>query len=82
MILSVESSNASLQDYGIQIPLLPERYTKTLSTLCEDKRLSQSVGHWLMRAETKPFSREQLLRVHAPAYVDALLSDNPITVLA
>ena len=82
MILSVESSNASLQDYGIQIPLLPERYTKTLSTLCEDKRLSQSVGHWLMRAETKPFSREQLLRVHAPAYVDALLSENPITVLA
>ncbi|MEY2986971.1 MAG: hypothetical protein RJB13_492, partial [Pseudomonadota bacterium] len=78
MILSVETSNASLKDYGIQIPLLPERYTKTLTALCEDSRFSKSIGEWLLRAETTPFSREQLLRVHSQSYVDALLSKDPI----
>lgn len=81
MILSVETSNASLQDYGIQIPLLPERYTKTLAALCDDSRFSSSVAQWLLRAETQPFSREQLLRVHSQSYVDALLSDHPVAVL-
>lgn len=81
MILSIETSNASLQDYGIQIPLLSERYTKTLSALRDDPRFSGSVDTWLLHAETRPFSREQLLRAHAQEYVDALLSDNPVRVL-
>lgn len=81
MILSIEAPNTSLQDYGIQIPLLPERYTKTLAAVCSDVRFSSSMGEWLLRAETVPFTREQLLRVHSETYVDALLSDHPRSVL-
>lgn len=81
MILSIENSNAPLYDYGIQIPLLADRYTKTLESLLNHPNLSLSKDKWLQTADPKPFSREQLLRVHTAEYVDALLSDNPLQVL-
>ncbi|MEN9809169.1 MAG: hypothetical protein RLZZ488_736 [Pseudomonadota bacterium] len=81
MILSMENSNASLQDYGIQIPLLADRYTRTLLALKEHPRLGHQVGEWLVTADLQPFTREQLLRVHSKAYVDGLLSDDPLRVM-
>ncbi|NBO38480.1 histone deacetylase [bacterium] len=81
MILSIENSNARLQDYGIQIPLLAERYTKTLEALEQHAKLSQCKDKWLLTANTKPLSREQLLRVHTQSYVEALLSENPLRVM-
>lgn len=81
MILSIENSNASLQDYGIQIPLLADRYTKTLAAVAEHPMLSACPEKWLRKADPKPFSREQLLRVHSQAYVEALLSSHPLKVL-
>ncbi|MEY4064788.1 MAG: hypothetical protein RIR26_996 [Pseudomonadota bacterium] len=81
MILSIENSNASLQSYGIQIPLLADRYTKTLAAVKADPRLSDCQERWLLQADPQPFTREQLLRVHAREYVDALLSSQPLRVM-
>ncbi len=82
MILSIENSNASLQDYGIQIPLLADRYTNTLSALRAHPQLSQTQDKWLRTADPQPFSRQQLERVHHKNYVDVLLSENPLRVMA
>jgi acetoin utilization deacetylase AcuC-like enzyme len=81
MILSIENSNASLQDYGIQIPLLADRYTNTLAALREHPRLRECVARWLVSADPKPFSREQLLRVHDENYVNVLLSSDPLKIM-
>jgi acetoin utilization deacetylase AcuC-like enzyme len=81
VILSIENSNASLQSYGIQIPLLADRYTKTLAAVQADARLATCQERWLLRADPQPFTREQLLRVHASAYVEALLSSQPLRVM-
>lgn len=81
MILSIENSNASLQDYGIQIPLLADRYTKTLAAVREYSELGKRENDWLVTADPQPFNRQQLLRVHHEAYVNALLSDDPLHVM-
>lgn len=81
MILSIENSNAPLQDYGIQIPLLADRYTRTLESVSQHPELASHKKAWLLTADPKPFSREQLLRVHDEQYVDALLSSDPVQVM-
>lgn len=81
MILSIENSNASLQDYGIQIPLLADRYTNTLAALRNHPSLGKCVQSWLVTADPKPFTHEQLLRVHHKDYVSALLSQDPLKVM-
>jgi acetoin utilization deacetylase AcuC-like enzyme len=81
MIISIENSNVHLQDYGIQIPLLADRYSRTLSELCASDKLKKNISSWLITADPRPLSRQQLLRVHDESYVDALLADNPLTVM-
>ncbi len=81
MILSIENSNAPLLDYGIQIPLLADRYTRTLASLAQNPELAAQKNNWLITADPQPFTREQLLRVHDSRYVDALLSDDPLQVM-
>jgi acetoin utilization deacetylase AcuC-like enzyme len=81
VILSIENSNAPLQDYGIQIPLLADRYTRTLASVAQHPELAPHKDFWLQTADPKPFNREQLLRVHEAHYVDALLSENPLQVM-
>ena len=81
MILSIENSNAPLQDYGIQIPLLAERYTNTLAAVRAHPELSRCTERWLKVADPLAFTRDQLLRVHDAKYIDALLSENPLEVL-
>lgn len=81
MILSVENSNTCLQDYGIQIPLLADRYTRTLTAILEDSAFNKKKDAWLVKADPQPFTREQLLLVHDSKYVDALLSQNPMAVM-
>lgn len=81
MILSIENSNAPLQDYGIQIPLLADRYTNTLAALKAHPVLGPAAARWLKTADPQPFSKEQLLRVHHKKYVDQLLSEEPLAVL-
>ena len=81
MILSIENSNAPLQDYGIQIPLLADRYTNTLAAVRAHSELSHCTERWLKVADPLAFTRDQLLRVHDAKYIDALLSENPLEVL-
>jgi acetoin utilization deacetylase AcuC-like enzyme len=81
VILSIENSNAALQDYGIQIPLLADRYTNTLAALKAHPRLGPVAKQWLITADPQPFSRELLMRVHHDKYVNALLSDDPLQVV-
>lgn len=81
LILTLKTPQLRLQDFGIQIPLLSERYTNTLNAIQDDPRFAGREDEWLISAAPLPFTREQLLRVHTRDYIEALLANDPIAVL-
>lgn len=69
-------------DYGIAIPILDSRPRNVFEFLCEHPVLGPRKDEWLLdgaldSAIEDGLPREDLARVHDPAYVDLLLSDTP-----
>lgn len=77
MIILHKASLKNFSDYGIDIPVKRSRAERVVVALLENPDLAAQKEHWLFQAELPEISREDLLRVHDPAYVDLLLSAHP-----
>jgi acetoin utilization deacetylase AcuC-like enzyme len=75
MILYDPHIPVSLTEFGIQIPIRDSRAVNTLAALREDPRLTAGQSRWHQDRVTETLNREDLLRVHAPTYVQRLYSD-------
>jgi acetoin utilization deacetylase AcuC-like enzyme len=58
-----------LTDYGIQIPVAPDRTAQVLAALRRDPVLAGIVDEWLLGPDGSEIEQDDLLRVHAPDYV-------------
>ncbi|OGR15979.1 MAG: hypothetical protein A2X81_12395 [Desulfobacterales bacterium GWB2_56_26] len=74
MILYDPRIPASLVEFGIQIPLRDSRSIKTLQALLDDRRLKSLQKQWHRDRIVETLTREDLLRVHSPGYVERLYS--------
>jgi len=59
-----------LTEYGIEIPVAPDRTEQVLTALRSDPTLGADPARWLIGPDGSEISREDLLRVHAPEYVE------------
>jgi acetoin utilization deacetylase AcuC-like enzyme len=75
MIIYTEGGYVGLLEYGIQIPVLSSRAQKTFEHLMSVPELARRESEWHLRHQGTVISREDLLRVHSPQYVDRLFSD-------
>ncbi len=75
MILYDTSITMSLEPFGILIPVRDSRSTRTFAALKRHPNLGPIIEKWHAPAVTERLSREDLLRVHSPAYVQRLFSD-------
>jgi acetoin utilization deacetylase AcuC-like enzyme len=74
MILRYEGSKVPLRDYGILIPAARDRPGRILDALRADPRLGPE-SEWKLGPDGSTIEREDLERVHDPAYVERLFSD-------
>ncbi len=74
MILYDPHIPAGLFEFGIQIPVRDSRSTKTLEALLADPELQALQKHWHQNRIVETLTREDLLRVHAPEFVERLYS--------
>lgn len=63
-----------MTDFGIQVPILGSNADRTIEFLRTDPRLKGKGETWLTETSFSPLTREEILQVHDPAYVDRLLS--------
>jgi len=75
MIIYTEGGYVGLLEYGIQIPVLSSRAQKTFECLMSDPDLARREAEWHLRHQGTVITREDLLRVHSPQYVDRLFSE-------
>ena len=75
MILFNENQSASLQDFGILIPIHDSKATKSLSMLIDHPLLGKHRQRWYVKLIPEPIDRTDLLRVHASDYVQRLYSE-------
>ena len=74
MILYNPTQPAGLLEFGIQIPIRDSRAIKTMESICADAKLRACRRQWHLDHITEALNRQDLLRVHTPAYVDRLFS--------
>jgi len=74
MILYDPAMPVSLEEFGIQIPVRDSRTRKTLQALLDDGELRARQGLWHQQHIVETLSRADLLRAHAPDYVERLYS--------
>ena len=60
----------SLHEFGITIPVIPDRSRRVLDAILEDPEIASRKEQWLLHPDGSAITRDDLLRVHAPAYVD------------
>ena len=58
-----------LTEFGIQIPVAPDRTAQVLTALRDDPKIGPREAHWLLGPDGSEIVQEDLLRVHAPEYV-------------
>lgn len=61
-------------EFGIQIPILDSKVTKTFEALAQDPELGPLAGQWHLARVEETLDREDLKRVHSSGYVDRLYS--------
>lgn len=76
MILYDPKIPASLQEFGIQIPIRDSRATGTFAALRANTQLAASRPRWHVERISEILEREDILRVHAENYVARLYSDH------
>ena len=74
MILYDPAMPVSLEEFGIHIPVRDSRTRKTLQALLGDSELRARQGSWHLQHIVETLSRADLLRAHAPDYVERLYS--------
>ena len=74
MILYDPAQRRPMTDYGIQIPILGSNADRTVEALLAQPDLARSRNAWLIKENLSPLTRDALVRVHDPEYVDRLLS--------
>ncbi len=75
MILYDPGQAHSLRDFGILIPVEESRARETFARLCSHPLLGPRRSVWHIDRIRERITREDLLRVHAPAYVSRLESE-------
>ena len=75
MILYDEEDTVSLEAYGIQIPVHKSKAAKTLEVLRSHPVLGPKAREWQVQTRPMDITRQDLLRAHAPEYLDRLFSD-------
>ncbi len=76
MILYDPEIPVSLNEFGIQIPICDGRATNTMKALLRDPYLGPGQSRWHHDKIVETLSREDLLRVHSPEYVQRLFSED------
>ena len=75
MILYDPHIPASLVEFGIQIPIRDSRAVNTFQALNDNVHLHSSRDQWYVDHIDERLTREDLLRVHTPAYVEGLFGE-------
>ena len=83
MVLHQPKRDLNLREYGILIPVAPDRVSRILAALEEDKRIGPFRDRWLRACDpaSSPITREDLERVHAKEYIDRIYSPEVEQVL-
>lgn len=68
MVLYNPSGRVPLIEFGIEIPVLPDRAAQVLAGLRADADLAARESEWLVGPDGSELSEEDVLRVHSPAY--------------
>ena len=74
-ILYDENSIINLKMFGIEIPALKSRKTKTIEALLEDKELSDNKSQWLITHNPYSLNEDDFKRIHSKSYAESLFSD-------
>jgi acetoin utilization deacetylase AcuC-like enzyme len=74
MVIYSEERRASLEEYGIQIPVRDSRARRAFQQLLADPRLAEREAEWHLHHAGIPVTREDLLRAHSEDYVGRLYS--------
>jgi acetoin utilization deacetylase AcuC-like enzyme len=74
MILYDPNQPHTLSEFGIAIPVMASRTTKTFARLAAHPTLGPLISTWHIPKVTEHVGRDDLLRVHSPAYVGRLFS--------
>lgn len=75
MILYDPNDRMGFFEFGIQIPILDSKVTKTFEALVQNPELGPQVGKWHQTQITENLTPRDLARVHSRGYVDRLLSN-------
>jgi acetoin utilization deacetylase AcuC-like enzyme len=75
MILYDPHHQFTLSDFGIQIPVMDSRASRTFGNLKSHPLLGSRIADWHLHRDDSRLSIEDLERVHDPAYVRKLFSD-------
>lgn len=70
-----------MTDFGIEIPMAPDRERKLLEVLRRDPVLGPLEERWLLGDDGSALTREDLERVHSSRYVSRLFSDEVEEIL-
>lgn len=76
MILHDITPKQPITAYGIQIPITGSNANRTLEYLLDQPDLAARSDEWLREEMFPPLTEDALLRVHDPAYVERLLSED------
>lgn len=80
MVLRYEGTKVPLRDFGVLIPAARNRPERILEALRGDPALADE-SRWRIGPDGSTITREDLERVHDPAYVERLFSDGLEAVL-
>lgn len=69
MVLSYPGG-IDLSRFGIQIPVAPDRVAQVLAALRSDPVIAAREAEWLLGPDGAQITKDDVLRVHAPEYVD------------
>ena len=75
MILYDPADRMGFFEFGIQIPILDSKVTRTYAALEQDAVLGPRVADWHINRVGENIIKEDLQRVHSREYVDRLYSD-------
>jgi acetoin utilization deacetylase AcuC-like enzyme len=74
-VLYDENNIINLKMFGIEIPSLKSRKTRTIEALLSDPGLSESKNRWLISKNPFIFTRLDLERIHSEEYITKLFSE-------
>lgn len=75
MILYDTTDRMGFFEFGIQIPILDSKVTRTYEALVQDPALGPRVADWHIDRIDENLVKEDLQRVHSRGYVDRLFSE-------